>query len=81
MKLDAPLATVRALPPLFVSVSPVPTSPRTEPPTVYVFVLHETATVVTAAPAIVPVFFVRVHVCVGAEGAAAPGSSRRTRRR
>ena len=50
------------------SERPLPERPLTVPPTVKVLVVQATATFVTFAPAIVPLPFVTVQVCVGLDG-------------
>ena len=68
MNAVAPGATVSAFPPLSVSVRPLPVSPVICPPTVKLFVAHVIATLLTAAPAMVPVAFAIVHVWLGEPG-------------
>src|SRR5690348_9401751 len=53
--------------PLSCNTSPLPDSPETVPPIVYVVVLHVTLTLVTFALA-VPLPFATLHVCAGLFG-------------
>src|SRR5437899_1930100 len=63
LKVNGPLAeTIRSLPPLFRSTRPVPESPLTVPPIVWVLVVQVTVTLVTLAPASVPLALATVQL-------------------
>src|SRR5437879_11694146 len=69
LKVNGPLAeTIRSLPPLFRSTRPVPESPLTVPPIVWVLVTQLTAILVTFAPATVPEPLVTVQLWLGLVG-------------
>ena len=68
---NVPLALMERLsPPLSWSTRPVPASPLTVPPMVYVFVAQLTLTLVTLAAPTVPVPPDTLHVCEGEDGCA-----------
>ncbi len=68
MKVVALAATGRSACPAIASTSPVPASPLTVPPTVYVLVVQVTAMLVTFPLPTVPLAFATVQVCEGEDG-------------
>ena len=70
VKLAAPDGMVMASTPSFVSVSPLPVRPLTLPPTVKELVVQLTVTLLTAAPAMVPVALATLQLWLGELGGA-----------